>query len=200
MFYFQTSALREYVEKKIGKVVTKYSGYCSKVDVHLTCQPSVPQGQAAEVVIFYKKNIFRRLVRSEDMYASIDMVEEMIDRTLRKFKERKEGQAHKSGVADDVGAGVFVDVPEASDSDMDDLADSYASSPDMSAMLPKIDGLVKRKTFPLPLQTVEEAIMCLDYIDHSFYMFRLADTGKVSLVYRRNHGGFGLIEPDSDDE
>lgn len=50
-----------------------------------------------------------------------------------------------------------------------------------------------------PKQTIEEAILCLDYIDHDFYMFRMADSGKVSLVYRRNHGGFGLIEPDSDE-
>jgi putative sigma-54 modulation protein len=193
----QTSSLRDYVEKKIGKVVGKYSAYCSKVDVHLTVQPSVPAGQSAEVVIFHKKNIFRRLVSTADMYASIDEVEEKLSRTLRKFKERKEGKNQKASGVDAVST-VFVDVSD--DESADELDDTFAASSDPSAVLPKVVGLVKRKTFPLPLQTIEEAILCLDYIDHSFYMFRLADTGKVCLVYRRNHGGYGLIEPDEDDE
>lgn len=98
-----------------------------------------------------------------------------------------------------MGAGFF-DVPNSDDEDDLEIADTYASSADPQTDVPNVEGLVKRKAFPLPLQTVEEAIMCLDYIDHSFYMFRLAETGTVSLVYRRNSGGYGLIEPESDGE
>jgi ribosomal subunit interface protein len=162
----QTDSLRKYVEKKIGKVVKKHSAYCSKVDVHLTVQTSVPAGQAeAEVVIFYKKNVFRRCVRSNDMYASIDEVEDKLNRTLQRFKERHEGKSQKSGSVSDLSS-VFVDVSEdGSDSGMDD---TFAASAGEPAHIPKVEGLVKRKTFPMPVQTIEEAIFCLDYIDHRY--------------------------------
>lgn len=165
------------------------------MDVHLTVQPSVPAGQAAEVVIFYKRNIFRRIVRSSDMYASIDEVEAKLTRTLRKYKERKEGKSQKSPSVTDM-TGISVELSD--ESEDDGIDDTFGATAD-PALIPKVEGLVKRKTFPMPLQTVEEAILCLDYIDHSFYMFRAKESGKVSLVYRRNHGGYGLIEPDSED-
>lgn len=116
------------------------------------------------VVIFYKRNIFRRIVRSTDMYASIDEVEAKLNRTLRKFKERQEGKAQKAPSVGDPGS-VFVDVlPE--ESDDEDLDDTFDASPVEPSLVPNVDGLVKRKSFPMPLQTVEEAILCLDYIDH----------------------------------
>lgn len=158
-------------------------------------QPSVPAGQAAEVVIFYKRNIFRRIVRSADMYTSIDEVEAKLTRTLRKYKERQEGKSQKSPSVTDM-AGISVELSD--ESDDDGIDDTFGATGDPT-LIPNVEGLVKRKTFPMPLQTVEEAILCLDYIDHSFYMFRAKDSGKVSLVYRRNHGGYGLIEPDSED-
>lgn len=148
-----------------------------KVDVHLSVQPSVPTGQACEVVVFSGKNILRREVRSGDMYASIDEVEEKLGRTMRKFKERKE--ARKGKVASVDAAAVFLDIPDEADDEMDDTFAASASS-EISSLMPNVEGLVKRKTFPLPLQTVEEAILCLEY----------AQLHPVLLFYRlgRNHG------------
>lgn len=140
------------MDKKIGKVASTYPAFCSKIDMHLTVQPSVPEGQSAEVVIFFKKNIFRRQVRSDDMYKSIDLVQETINRTMRKFKERKEGAVQKAGVPkDEVAVAVgLVDVTDSSDDELDDeLVDTFASSADPQPSIPKIDGLLKRKTFPL---------------------------------------------------
>jgi hypothetical protein len=91
-------------------------------------------------------------------------------RTLRKFKERKEVRHQKTAPgAEDPATSVVFDVPEDSETDPDEPEDSYASVP---AQKSPVDGVVKRKVFPLPLQTVEEAILCLEYIDHSFYLVR----------------------------
>ena len=43
--------------------------------------------------------------------------------------------------------------------------------------------------------TIEEAVFALDYVDHDFYVFRNAETDKVSVVYKRHTGGVGLVEP-----
>ena len=59
-------------------------------------------------------------------------------------------------------------------------------------------ALVRRKSFPMPPITVADAIVCLDYIDHDFYVFRNVDTDEVNVVYKRNSGGVGLIEPERD--
>ena len=56
-------------------------------------------------------------------------------------------------------------------------------------------ALVRRKSFPMPPITTADAIVCLDYIDHDFYVFRNVDTDEVNVVYKRNSGGVGLIEP-----
>jgi hypothetical protein len=89
---------------------------------------------------------------------------------LRKYKERKDVRHQKGSTAGDAAASVFFDVSDDSDTDSDELEDKYASVP---AQKTPVDGLVKRKVFPLPLQTVEEAILCLEYIDHSFYLVRI---------------------------
>lgn len=140
------------MDKKIGKVASTYPAFCSKIEVHLKVQPSVPEGQSAEVVIFFKKNIFRREEKTSSMYKSIDLVQETINRTMRKFKERKEAQSQKAGVPkDEVAVAVsLVDVSDSSDDELDDeLVDTFASSADPIPSVPKIDGLVKRKNFPL---------------------------------------------------
>lgn len=59
-------------------------------------------------------------------------------------------------------------------------------------------ALVRRKSFPMPPISVADAIVCLDYIDHEFYVFRNAATDEVNVVYKRNSGGVGLIEPERD--
>lgn len=123
-------------------------------------QPSVPAGQACEVVVFSGKHILRREVRSSDMYASIDEVEDKLGRTMRKFKERREA---KKGKVAPVDSSVFLDV---SDESEDEMTDTFApsASAEIASLMPNIDGLVKRKAFPVPLQTVEEAILCLEYV------------------------------------
>lgn len=100
-------------------------------------------------------------------YSLLDFLRRLqLARTLRKFKERKEGKGHKNGVADFArDATAFLDVSDSSEEE-----DDGSYPPPVDDPFRKIQGVVKRKVFPLPLQTVEEAVLCLEYIDHSFYL------------------------------
>jgi len=188
-----TESLREYVNGKLTKVLRRYGPIVSHFDVHLTVEhnPSVSARHKAEVLAFAGKTILRTEIRTGDMYASIDAVEDRIGRTIRKFKERKEAK----GKGKEAGAGV-IDTDVADEDDADDFADVYEDPP---PAVPQVQGVVKRKVFPMPLQTVEEAVLCCEYVDHPFYIFRNAETNEFALVYKRNHGGYGLIEPSNPD-
>ena len=56
--------------------------------------------------------------------------------------------------------------------------------------------VVREKSFPMPPTSVDEATLCLEYIDHPFYVFRNAETDIINVVYRRKSGGVGLIQPE----
>lgn len=192
-----TDSLRDYVNEKLSKVVRRFSSLITKVDVHLTVEhnPSVTNRHKAEVLAFAGKTILRNEVRATDMYVAIDEVEERIGRTIRKFKERKVNK----------GIGKARDVPLStgnSSTDDDEVEDDESFTDvyqDPAPEVPPVNAVVRRKVFPMPLQTVEEAVLCCEYVDHPWYLFRNAATKEISLVYRRNHGGYGLIEPSRED-
>lgn len=186
-----TEALRTHIEEKMGKIQRKFSSVISKIDVHLTVEhnPSVAAAHKAEVVAFAGKTILRTETRSADMYASIDAVEERITRIVKKYKERKSGKS-KAKQVEQVTSGVLFDGTD--DEEDDQFVDNYATP---APPVPKVNEIVRRKVFPMPLQTVEEAMLCCEYVDHPWYLFRNAASGEISLIYQRNHGGYGLIEP-----
>lgn len=193
-----TESLRGYVTDKLRKVFRKYTSLITKMDVHLTVEHNhaIPNRHKAEVLTFAGKTILRAEMRASDMYEAIDLVEEKMSRKVRKFKERK--SPRKGNSADDELLEVANVVPaldgeEATEKDESELLDKdYADKIDF---VPPVNGVVKRKVFPMPLQTVEEAVLCCEYVDHPWYIFRNAETKEISLVYKRNHGGYGLIEP-----
>lgn len=191
-----TESLRAYVEDKLGKVTRRFPSLLTKVDVHLTVEHnrSIARPNKAEVVAFSGKTILRTEVRSDDMYAAIDDVEVRISRTIRKFKERKESKPVATPA-------VAADDEDDDDDDDDGYTDVYADvgKDAATAGVPPVQGVVRRKVFPMPLQTVDEAVLCCEYVDHPWYLFRNADTKEISLVYKRNHGGYGLIEPSNPD-
>ncbi len=96
-----------------------------------------------------------------------------IGRTLRKFKERKEGKDHKT--PEFPVPSVFVDVRDEDFEDMDYAFSGVAQGTDttVGTAIPQVDNVVKRKTFPVTEQSVEEAILCLEYLDHDFYLVRV---------------------------
>lgn len=173
-----TEAIREYVEQKIDKAVSHFQALTTEVDVHLSVarNPRIASSQSAEVTVYANGSVIRAEEKSENLYASIDLVADKIARKLRKFKERKSDHgAAKTSVA-------VVEQPP-------------VPLPNDNRVVELPTQVVRNKYFAMPALSVDEALERLELIDHDFYVFRNADTGEINVVYERNHGGYGVIQP-----
>ncbi len=180
-----TPALRDYTQTKLEKAVHHFGDMVKEADVHLSVarNPRVPQ-QTAEVTVFASGTVIRAQERSENLYASIDLVASKLSRQLRKYKERHTDHHHSPGHN------------ASSTPNTKDLTHETSIEGSLikgkEAHLPKPG--VRRKYFPMPPMSREDALHQLELIDHDFYMFRERNTGELQVVYRRNHGGYGLIQ------
>jgi putative sigma-54 modulation protein len=183
-----TPALSDYVNQKIERTLGKLPTAVSHCDVYLTVNknPKVENGHTAEVVTTLKGTTFRVAEHSPDMYASIDLVANRLARKLRKYKERRLDGYHGGPNMGENLADVLNSI-EVDDSAADD--EEYID--------PEQTVVTKIKSFDLSKAiSIKEAIFALDYIDHDFYVFRDEETNEVSVVYKRNAGGVGLIQPE----
>ncbi|MBD2868421.1 ribosome hibernation-promoting factor, HPF/YfiA family [Paenibacillus arenilitoris] len=167
-----TDALRDYVEKKLNRL-DKYFEEPIASETNVTL--AVTKGKhTVEVTIPLPGVMLRAEEKSEDMYASIDLVTDKLERQIRKHKtkvNRKFRQGH--GVRSlfrEEGSAVGVLEEE------DDLE------------------LVRTKRFPLKPMDVEEAILQMNMVGHNFFVFANVDNKEVNVVYKRSDGKYGLIE------
>ncbi len=176
-----TPALREYTETKLERAIHHFDDLVKEADVHLSVarNPRVPQ-QTAEVTVFANGTVIRAQERSENLYASIDLVASKLARQLRRFKERHSGHGHRTTptAANDV---LLTERP---------TEDSLLEGKE--AQLPSPG--VRRKYFAMPAMSLEDARHQLELIDHDFYLFRDKESGDLQVIYHRNHGGFGVIQ------
>lgn len=190
-----TPSLVNYVNEKMERPIGKLrsNGAIQNCEVHLTVNknPKVKDAHRVEVTTTVKGTTIRSSEESPDMYASIDSVSDRLARKLRKYKERRlDGYHGGDGVEADTAA--FLEAIDDSDitpqTDDELFVDPYAPE------------VTKIKSFNLgkPV-SLQEAIFALDYIDHDFYVFRDAETNDVNVVYKRNAGGVGLIQPADED-
>jgi len=179
-----TPAIRDYTEEKLTRAISHFDGMVKEADVHLSVarNPRVPQ-QTAEVTVFANGTVIRAQERSENLYASIDLVASKLSRQLNRFKERvherSHGPVHRSARDEEAGA----------------VALPPPGSTLTEGLQPEVPQRgVRRKYFAMPPMGLEEALHQLELIDHDFYVFREAETGQIQVVYHRNHGGFGVIQ------
>ena len=162
-----TPALRSAVEDKIGKL-TKY--FNPDTEVHVTLSVEKDR-QKIEVTIPVKGNIIRSEQVSSDMYVSIDLVEEIIERQLKKYKTK------------------IVDKQQTAES----FSQMYVDNNYMEDEEVKI---VRTKKFDIKPMYPEDACIQMELLGHSFYVFINAETDQVNVVYKRKGGTYGLIEPE----
>jgi putative sigma-54 modulation protein len=176
-----TDAIREYVTQKIDKAVSHFQNLTMEVDVNLSVErnPRITTSQSAEVTIYANGAVIRAQENSESMYASIDLVANKIARQLRKYKEkRNEKKTHAQ-----IKTGTVVDQKTVSENLIGDRTPELPSE------------VVRTKYFAMPPMTPAEALENLKLVDHDFYMFQNSDTGEINVIYERNHGGYGIIQP-----
>ncbi len=155
-----------------------------ETDVHLSVarNPSVPV-QTAEVTVFANGTIIRAQERSESLYASIDLVASKLSRQLRRFKERNTDHHNITNNKDSLNP------PKDFDLNNPPINDSLLEGKEVHLPSPGI----RKKYFTMPPMTLEEAREQLDLIDHDFYLFREKKSGELQVIYKRNHGGYGVI-------
>ncbi|MDX2228920.1 MAG: ribosome-associated translation inhibitor RaiA [Leptolyngbyaceae cyanobacterium bins.349] len=175
-----TDAIREYVNQKIEKAIAHFQNMITEVDVHLSVarNPRINSKQVAEVTIYVNGSVVRAEEGSENLYASIDMVADKISRQLRKYKEKRHDKFHPAVKT----AEVLSDQPVVTELPTD-------RTPELPAQV------VRTKYFAMPPMSVQEALEHLELIDHDFYVFCNVETGEINVVYERNHGGYGVIQP-----
>lgn len=179
-----TEAIREHVEQKILKAVSHFKHLTNEVDVHLSVARNhrIAANQSAEVTLFVDGAVVRAEESSESLYASIDLVADKISRQLRKFKEKRNTRMQ----------GTLGKTTEAylNEDPVTDVTHVLNTS---EPQLP--DEVIRTKYFAMAPMTVAEALEQLSLIDHDFYMFLNAETQEMNVIYERNHGGYGLIQP-----
>lgn len=166
---YVTPALREYAELKLGSLRKWLE---DPVDVHVSM---AVQGhkheQVVEVTIPYHGMVFRSEEKQVDMYTSIDLVSDKLERKLRKFKEKVRCKSRHQ-----------------------DSLRTQAWEMTGTALLDENEFKVMRvKKISVKPVDVEEAILQMNMLDHEFHLFRNKDSNQMELVYRRNDGSYGLI-------
>ncbi len=166
-----TDQLRETVENKLGKL-EKY--FTSDTEIHVTL--SVQKGrQKIEVTIPVKGQVIRAEEDSSDMYVSIDLVEEVIERQLRKYKTKLIARHQESG---NFKQEFFEDTADTSDD--------------------QEIRIIRTKKFGIKPMYPEDACVQMELSGHDFFVFNNAETDEVNVVYKRKDGSYGLIEPEFD--
>ena len=161
-----TPALKDHVEKRIGKL-GRFFDTDQEAQVRLTVQKD---RHRVEVTMPLNGYLLRGEEETGDMYASIDMVTDKLEKQIGKYKTRISKKIR------DVG--------------------SIKEIPPLTEIIEEEEPqLVRTKKFALKPMPVEEAIMQMNLIGHSFFVFYNTETEEINVVYRRKDGNYGLIEP-----
>ncbi|MBO6973243.1 MAG: ribosome-associated translation inhibitor RaiA [Prochlorococcus marinus CUG1434] len=180
-----TGALKEYTEAKIEKATHHYKDIVKEADIHLSIEKNPRVSfQTAEVTIFANGTIIRAEEKTENLYSSIDLVSNKLCRKLRKYKERNNKTIHNNQFKNKES--LLIESMESKYLDKELLKEG------MEASLP--EPSIKNKYFEMTPISSEEARKQLDLIDHDFYVFRNKKNNELQVIYKRNHGGYGLIQ------
>lgn len=171
-----TPALQEYAEKKLGRLEKYFDGASQDVTAQVTLR-IVRNEHVVEVTVPVPGFLLRAEVKHGDMYAAIDLAVDKLERQVRKYKTRVNRKARQV-TAPVNGAGRT----------REEEAEEGEDAP---------YEIVRVKRFNLKPMDVEEAILQMDMLGHNFFVFTNTETGQVNVVYKRQDGKYGLIEPEA---
>lgn len=162
-----TNGIKEAVEDKLSKL-DKYFTKDTEANVTLSVEK---ERQKIEVTIPVKGTVIRSEQVSNDMYVSIDLVEEVLERQLKKYRTKL--------ISKQQAAAYFTD----EFTQRDDTADENIK-------------IIRSKKFGMKPMYPEDACIQMELLGHNFFVFKNAETDEVNVVYKRNDNTYGLIEPE----
>ena len=160
-----TDAIKTYVEEKIGRL-DKYFEKPDNISANVLMRLS-GKDQVVEVTINTHGLILRGEESNKDLYASIDLVTDKIERQIRKNKTKINKKSSKETIRD------FKEFEVEEKESANDV--------------------VKRKEIEMKPMSEEEAILQMEFIDHDFFVYKDANTNETNVVYKRKDGNYGLI-------
>lgn len=167
-----TPTLQDYVEKRLSKI-EKYveKHFESEIEAQVTLSVA-KENHIVEVTIYVNSLLLRGEETTSDMYASIDLVVDKVERQMHKYKTKINRKLRQSGIKD--------------------LNEQFGQRHEEEEKEPKV---VKTKRFVMKPMHVEEAILQMNLLGHDFFVFHNADTEEINVLYIRKDGNYGLIEP-----
>ena len=175
----------EYIQKKFNRLQRHLPNLDdAKMEVSMTQARSTRDRVQAQMTL----NISGYTLRGQDsgvnLFAAVDAVTDVVDRQIRRFKGKvyRSSQARKSrsGLRD-IPPEAIIDMPET-------LQEEEA--------LEEIGQVVRTKRHSMPPMSVEDAILQMEMLGHSFFLFFNMDTDEYNVAYRRRDGDYGVIEPE----
>ncbi len=162
-----TESIKGYIESKIGRL-DKYFENPDNITATVSIK-LVGKKQVVEVTINTNSFVIRGEESNNDLYASIDLVSDKIERQIRKNKTRMHKKINKDKIKD--------------------FNLSYEQEPEE-----KNDTIVKRKIVETKPMDEEEAILQMELLGHDFFVFKNANTDTFNILYKRKEGNYGIIE------
>ena len=162
-----TDSLRSAVEERLSKLDRFFA---KDTDVHVTLSME-KERKKIEVTIPVKGNIIRSEQESNDMYVSIDLVEEVIERQLKKYKNK------------------IIDRKQNAVSFKQEFIEKEYEDEDVN--------IIRVKQFEVKPMYPEDACVQMELLGHDFFAFMNAETDLISVVYKRKDGAYGMLEPDA---
>ncbi|MCR4660755.1 MAG: ribosome-associated translation inhibitor RaiA [Clostridia bacterium] len=169
--YHLDSNLKSIIEKKLSKFDRYFDGK-AKAKVKLSTFKN--NNYIMEVTISEDDLIVRAKTEADKMNKNIDLVLPKLEKQILKYKNKFKSKNKKS-----------FDEPAIYENEIKDIPPSE-----------RIDKVVKVKKFNISITSIENAIEEMDLLDHNFFVFVNGDSNKVNVLYRRNDGTLGLIEPE----
>ncbi|MDO4431854.1 MAG: ribosome-associated translation inhibitor RaiA [Aerococcaceae bacterium] len=169
-----TKAIRDYAEKKVGKL-ERFFDEAPDATAYVNVKVYHDKTAKAEVTIPLPFLVLRAEETTADLYASIDLVVDKLERQVRKYKTKIHRKSRESGF-EGLAPTVSEPVHEPEETDLE---------------------IVRAKRVGLKPMGSEEAVLQMNMLGHDFFVYIDAETEEINVVYRRKDGRYGLIETDT---
>ncbi len=174
--------IQNYVDKKFNRLSRHLPQMMdATAEIKRTSSRAGDDRIAVQITLSVKGQVLRAQRRGSTVREAVDTAVDVMDRQIRRYKGRRYRSNQQRKSLRDLPDGL---VPE---------PDEEAPSPDEMEDMPI--KVVRRKRFPMVSMTVDDAIAEMELLNHSFYLFRNVETGSYSVVYQREDGDYGLIDP-----
>ena len=175
-----TDALRDFIERKLSKL-DRYFDHSAEIEAQVSLNV-LKDMHKVEVTIPFPGLLVRAEELSEDMYASVDLVMEKLERQIRKYKTKVNRRSRREAGF----RNMLKENASEKETTMTALTDEEEGD----------DEIVRVKRFQLKPMDTEEAILQMELLGHNFFVYTNAVTDEINVIYRRKDGKVGLIEPE----